>query len=71
MSSETATLQHPALGSVKGIRHSPNVEQFLGIKYATLADRFARGSLLEAYPSSVDATSLGFVSLRVFFPCSL
>ena len=59
MAPDTAALNHPTIGSIKGTQHSPNVEQYLGIKYATLTDRFARGQPVESYPSSVDATSQG------------
>ncbi|OIW26278.1 alpha/beta-hydrolase [Coniochaeta ligniaria NRRL 30616] len=59
MAPETVSLQHPAIGSIKGIRHSSQVEEYLGIKYATLTDRFARGTLVESYASSVDATAHG------------
>ncbi|KAB5533474.1 Alpha/Beta hydrolase protein [Coniochaeta sp. 2T2.1] len=59
MAPEAVTLQHPAIGSIKGKLFSPTVEEYLGIRYATLSDRFARGKLAETYPSSVDATSHG------------
>ena len=58
---QIVTLQHPAIGSIKGTQYSPRVEEYRGIKYATLTDRFARGHLVEKYPSALDATSHGFV----------
>ena len=58
---QAVTLQHPAIGSIKGTQYSPRVEEYRGIKYATLTDRFARGQLVENYPSTLDATSHGFV----------
>jgi carboxylesterase type B len=61
MAPETLTLQHPSIGSIKGIRRSSQVEQYLGIQYATLTDRFARGQLIETYASPLDATSHGSV----------
>ena len=61
MAPQPASLQHPAIGSIKGKLFSPTVEEYLGIKYATLSDRFARGKLVESYPSPLDATSHGSV----------
>lgn len=62
MAQEPVTLQHPAIGSIKGNRPLPQVEEYLGIQYATLSDRFARGKPVESYPSPLDATSHGCVS---------
>jgi carboxylesterase type B len=63
MAPEVVNLQHPAIGSIKGTSFSAEVEEYRGIKYATLADRFARGQLIESYSSDVDATSHGYVHL--------
>lgn len=56
------TINHPTIGPLKGIKLSSKVIQFLGIQYATLKDRFARGELLVQYPSAwgiLDATKFG------------
>lgn len=53
------TLDHPAIGTLRGIRRLPQVDQFLGIQYATLADRFSRANLKVDYASPVDATAQG------------
>ncbi|KAK4545632.1 hypothetical protein LTR36_002585 [Oleoguttula mirabilis] len=56
----TTTLSHPTVGSIKGTTAKPGVEQFLGLQYATLADRFAAPVLKEyTADESVDATKLG------------
>jgi hypothetical protein len=59
MAPDTVVLQHPAIGSIRGNRQSSQAEQYLGIQYAKLTDRFARGNLVESYPTSIDATSHG------------
>lgn len=48
---ETVLLDHPTIGTIQGIRRIPHVNQFLGVQYATLRDRFSRGELIERYPS--------------------
>ena len=56
------TINHPTIGPLKGIKRFPKVTQFLGVQYATLKDRFARGELLVQYPSAwdiLDATKFG------------
>ena len=52
-------LEHPDIGSIRGIQHSEDVQQYLGIQYAELADGFARGTLKEAYTTPLQATALG------------
>jgi hypothetical protein len=59
MAAETTLLQHGTIGTIRGLRKTPDVDQFLGIQYAQLADGFARGMLVEQYPSQVDATCQG------------
>ncbi|KAL3464916.1 Alpha/Beta hydrolase protein [Aspergillus heterothallicus] len=59
---------HPTIGRIRGISKVPGVVQYLGVQYATLADRFSRGVLLDSYtcedPSRVlDATKLGPIPL--------
>lgn len=56
-----ATLTHPSLGSIKGIKPSnfPSVEQYLGIQYATLAGPFDRGVPVEKPAGPIDATATG------------
>lgn len=43
------TLSHPTLGQIEGVnlKDHPAVKQYLGIQYATLANRFARGAVVE------------------------
>ena len=55
-----AQIKHQKLGEIQG-REGDGVVQFLGIKYATLKDRFA-GSELVDYSGTekvIDATNLG------------
>ncbi|KAK7522605.1 Alpha/Beta hydrolase protein [Phyllosticta citriasiana] len=55
------SISHPALGEVRGKARddtSPGLVQFLGIKYATLRDRFAPAELIEE-AHGVDATKYG------------
>ncbi|KAK7540524.1 Alpha/Beta hydrolase protein, partial [Phyllosticta citribraziliensis] len=53
------SILHPALGEVRGkARDDTGVVQFLGIKYATLRDRFAPAELIEE-AHGVDATKYG------------
>ncbi len=60
-------VQHPTIGPLKGIVKVPGVIQLLGVQYATLADRFAPGVLLETYSpeharvheGAIDATAIG------------
>jgi carboxylesterase type B len=59
MPDETVTLKHPSIGSLRGTKRSAGVEQYLGIQYAKLTDRFSRGALVESYASPVDATTHG------------
>lgn len=59
MPDETVTLEYPSIGSLRGIKRPPGVEQYLGIQYAKLTDRFARGALVESHSSPVDATTHG------------
>jgi hypothetical protein len=55
----TLNLHHPSLGEVLGIRKD-SVAQFLGIKYATLEDRFAKSKLsIYRGNNTIDATKLG------------
>ncbi|OAP54791.1 esterase/lipase [Fonsecaea erecta] len=54
----TVTVEHPSIGSVKG-REGDGVYQFLGVQYATLADRLAEAQVKSTYESPVDATSHG------------
>lgn len=61
-------IQHATTGPIKGLRKLPGVIQYLGVQYATLKDRFARGELLQSYPPThpnmqagvLDATKLGY-----------
>lgn len=57
------TISHPTIGRVRGIRRYPGVIQFLGVQYATLMDRLARGELCQQYPPTaghvLDAEHIG------------
>jgi len=57
-------LKHQSLGEVHG-KDGDGVVQYLGIKYATVKDRFALSQLFD--PSStngiIDGTKLGYVTL--------
>jgi hypothetical protein len=56
----TNILNHPTIGSVIGNTDSEGVVQYLGLQYATLADRFAPPQLKQYSPdSNVDATRNG------------
>lgn len=65
--SPSPSIEHPALGQVRGTKppRHPHVDQYLGLQYATLASRFARGTLVEPSATSrvVDATKTGYSSL--------
>jgi len=60
-------LAHNTMGDIRGIRKLTGVTQYLGVQYAVLGDRFARGELLKSYPSdhervqngTFDATRIG------------
>lgn len=56
-----ATLEHASLGQIKGIKPSqhPELDQYLGIQYATLADAFSRGKPIEKPQAPIDATAKG------------
>ena len=59
----TTTLKHQSLGEIRGVQ-GDGVVQFLGIKYASLKDRFATSEILNYEPGSsvLDATKLGYCS---------
>jgi hypothetical protein len=56
----SAHLKHQKLGQIQG-KQGDGVVQFLGIKYATVKDRFAGSELVEygSGESVIDATNLG------------
>ncbi len=56
----SARLKHQNLGQIQG-KQGDGVIQFLGIKYATVKDRFAGSELVEYGngESVIDATNLG------------
>ncbi|PKS09624.1 hypothetical protein jhhlp_004243 [Lomentospora prolificans] len=60
MSPSVITLQHPALGPIRGKAHN-GVVQYLGIKYASLSHRFSIPELYSGAGGSIvtDATQLG------------
>jgi hypothetical protein len=56
----TSTLRHPTIGNVIGNADSEGLVQYLGLQYATLADRFAPPQLKQySSDSDVDATRNG------------
>lgn len=61
MASKTTILEHPSVGQVHGVqpKGQAHVEQYLGIQYATLENRFARGKLVETYTAPIQATETG------------
>lgn len=61
MTSQTTILEHPSVGQIHGVQpqKQAHVEQYLGIQYATLENRFARGKLVESYKSPIQATKSG------------
>lgn len=61
MASTIAILEHPSIGQIHGVHAEklPHVEQYLGIQYAKLANRLARGVQVETYPAPVQAKQIG------------
>jgi carboxylesterase type B len=56
----TITCKHTDLGEIQGNSHD-GVAQFLGLKYASLENRFAAPSLVTHYSSGqTDATKFGY-----------
>jgi hypothetical protein len=55
-----AKLLHPSLGGIHG-RQGDGVTQFLGIKYASLKDKFAPSEVYEHNKNNgvIDGTNLG------------
>jgi carboxylesterase type B len=55
-----AHIKHQKLGQIQG-KQGDGIVQFLGIKYASLKDRFAGSELVEygSGESVIDATNLG------------
>jgi hypothetical protein len=56
------TLRHPTIGNVIGNADSEGVVQYLGLQYATIADRFAPPQLKQYSPDDhvdIDATRNG------------
>ena len=52
------TLKHSSLGKIQGVAKG-GVIQYLGVKYATLKDKFAVGELWNGNDGLIDATHLG------------
>lgn len=65
--STSPSIEHPSLGQIHGTKppRLANVDQYLGIQYATLANRFARGTLVETRTSSspLTATKIGYARI--------
>lgn len=61
MATDLPALEHPSLGHIQGIQAPghPKVEQYLGIQYAKLANRFARGTLAGQPSTPMEATTVG------------
>lgn len=61
---QTTSLKHPSLGNVVGNAESEGVVRYLGLQYATLADRFSPPQMKEyQQDGEVDATRNGCVCL--------
>jgi hypothetical protein len=62
-SNMSAQIKHQTLGEIQG-RQGDGVIQFLGIKYASLKDRFAGSELVEYGETQgvIDGTQLGYVT---------
>ena len=62
-SSMSAQIKHQTLGEIQG-RQGNGVVQFLGIKYASLKDKFAGSELVEYGETQgvIDGTQLGYVT---------
>jgi carboxylesterase type B len=66
---DSPTVVHERLGTIfHGIKHpvsnsTHQLEQFRGIKYASIPARFRRSRLVSSYPPDVDATRYGYVHL--------
>ena len=61
------TLQHPEVGDMKGTTAKEGVEEYLGIQYATVKDRFAPAVLKEYRGEGIEATKIGYV-VTSFYP---
>lgn len=68
---EHVMLDHPKLGRLRGTKKN-GVNQYLGVKFASLKDRFSRGELLcEPRPVAghIDATKYGYEHNRGMATC--
>lgn len=61
MATKSPTLDHASFGRITGVLPPkyPDVEQFLGIQYAKLENRFARGTPVGKSTVPIEATSVG------------
>lgn len=60
----TTTLKHPSVGNVVGNAEYEDVARYLGLQYATLADRFSPPQMKEYQrDGEVDATKNGCAAL--------
>ena len=58
-----ATLEHPTIGKIQG-KSGNGVTQYLGLKYATLKDRFAEAELIKySANETINATKFGYCKL--------
>jgi carboxylesterase type B len=52
-------IHHPTIGTVKGIGKE-GIDQFLGLKYASLKDRLAEPEMvIDSGDTKIDATRIG------------
>ena len=60
-------LHHPSLGQIRG-KLQDNVIQFLGVKYATLTDRFAEPELAKGHGQGgvQDAIKHGYNTIQAW-----
>ena len=57
-------LSHPTIGTIRGIRKTNRISQYLGVRYAMLKDRFSRGEIQKSYSEPVlDATNYGYKTI--------
>lgn len=57
-------LNHPNIGTIRGIRKTDRISQYLGVRYAMLKDRFSQGEIQKSYlEPAIDATNYGYKTI--------
>lgn len=64
MATNTTTFHHDLLGKLTGIKVNHQVTQFLGVKYASVKERFADSVLFEQ--GVENATKFGYVRFSTY-----